>query len=195
MFGWMLLLFTLLPAIEIYVFVSVPMDLLAKLVIVLFTGVAGAALARAQGIRVLREIQETLGAGSLPTNELVEGGIVLFGGALLLTPGFITDAVGFACLLPPTRKLIAAGLRRWFKGRIEVGGPGAFQAGPWAFRAGPVRPGPGARPAGPERIAQQWSPSDPHPQTGRLDLGAHAGRPGGPATIDAAFSVVDEDEG
>lgn len=193
----MLLLFTLLPAIEIWIFVQVPMDLLAKLMIVLFTGVAGAALARAQGLRVLREIQETLGAGALPTRELVEGGIVLFGGALLLTPGFLTDGVGFLCLIPPSRKVIAAGLRRWFKGRIEVGGPGAFQAGAWSFDAGPVRPGPGARPQPPpaDRIATgAWSDAKPHPETGRLDLGAHAGRSGGPKTIDAAFSVVEEDE-
>ena len=192
----MLLLFTLLPALEIWIFVQVPMDLLAKLAIVLFTGVAGAALARAQGLRVLREIQETLGGGALPTKELVEGGIVLFGGALLLTPGFLTDAIGFLCLIPPSRKAIAAVLRRWFKGRIDVAGPGAFQAGPWAFRAGPVRSG-AERAGGPEQITEQpgWAtPKDPHPQTGRLDLGAHAGRPG-PKTIDAAFSVVEDDEG
>ena len=198
MFLWMLLLFTLLPAVEIWLFVSLPMDLVAKLAIVLFTGVAGAALARAQGLRVLREIQESLGAGSLPTNELIEGGIVLFGGALLLTPGFLTDAIGFMCLLPPSRKVIAVLLRRWFKGRIEVGGPGAFKAGGWQFRAGGVRPGPGAAPRPKaERIVHpppKWSDPAPHPQTGRLDMGAHVGRAPAPQTIDAAFSVVEEDE-
>lgn len=199
MFAWLLLLFTLLPALEIWLFVQLPMDLLAKLAIVLFTGVAGAALARAQGLRVLREIQETLGSGSLPTGELVEGGIVLFGGALLLTPGFLTDAVGFLCLLPPSRKLLSALLRRWAKGRIEVAGPGAFQAGPWGFRAGPVRPGPGAtRPPPSDRIGQPppgWAQRGPHPETGRLDLGAHVGRNAEPQTIDAAFQVVDDEEG
>ncbi len=204
MFLWMLLLFTLLPAVEIWLFVQVPMDLLAKLAIVLFTGVAGAALARAQGLRVIREIQETLNAGSLPQNELIEGGIVLFGGALLLTPGFLTDTVGFLCLLPPSRKVLAALISRWAVARIQVAGPGAFQAGAWRFAAGPVRPGPGASGTpganhGPraERIAQpasKWTESHPHPQTGRLDLGAHVGRPAAPKTIDAAFSVIDDEE-
>ena len=143
-------------------------------------------------------VQESLGAGSLPTNELIEGGIVLFGGALLLTPGFLTDAIGFMCLLPPSRKVIAVLLRRWFKGRIEVGGPGAFKAGGWQFRAGGVRPGPGAAPRPKaERIVHpppKWSDQAPHPQTGRLDMGAHVGRAPAPQTIDAAFSVVEEDE-
>lgn len=195
MFAWMILLFTLLPALEVWVFVQIPMSLSAKLLIVLFTGIAGAALARAQGVRVIREIQEALGRGAMPTNELIEGGIVLFGGALLLTPGFITDAVGFSCLLPPTRKLIAAGLKRWFAGRVQVASGPGFRAAHFEAR-GQHRihrsAGVGPRPA-PRREPREEQPSSG--SVGRIDLGAHAGRPvAGPKTIDATFSVVDDDE-
>ena len=192
MFAWMVLLFTVLPALEIWVFFQIPMSLGAKLLIVLFTGIAGASLARAQGIRVIREIQEQVTQGTMPTNELIEGGIVLFGGALLLTPGFITDAIGFSCLLPPTRKLIAAGLRRWFAGRVQVAsGPGfrtthfEMRTGGRIHRSAGVGPIPGARP----------EPRSESAPVGRVDMGAHAGtRVAGPATIDASFQVVEDDE-
>ena len=204
MFGLIVLLFTVLPALEIWVFFVIPMDLPSKLLVVLFTGIAGASLARAQGIRVLRQIQETLAGGKLPTRELLAGGIVLVGGALLLTPGFITDTIGFLCLLPPTRAMIARGLARWMNGRIELRGPGAFSARGFEFQAGPVGAGPGARPStrGPAGLdsASQAPPHEragansPPARPGRLDLGAHAGRPiDRPATLEATFSVVDEE--
>lgn len=193
MFAWLVLLFTVLPALEIWVFFQIPMTLASKLLIVLFTGIAGASLARAQGWKVLREVQDTLAAGGLPTRELLHGAIVLFGGALLLTPGFITDFVGFSCLLPPTRALIAAGLSRYFKGRVQVHGANSMNAGGFTFTAGRPRPGPGAQPA-PRRIREQRRPPRPS-EPGRVDLGAHVGRPPPtPRTIDASFSVVDDDD-
>lgn len=189
MFFWMVLLFTVLPALEIWVFFQIPMSLGAKLLVVLFTGIAGASLARAQGVRVIREIQGQLAQGSMPTAELVEGGIVLFGGALLLTPGFITDTVGFLCLLPPSRKVIAIGLRRWFSGRIQVAaGPGFTAAN---FQAGTrIR-----HPAPPGRAPLPKETPPPDAKLGRIDMGAHVGAPmSAPQTIDASFSVVDEDD-
>ncbi len=202
MFGWMVLLFTVLPALEIWVFFQIPMSLGAKLLIVLFTGIAGASLARAQGYLVVRQIQEQLAKGAMPANELIEGGIVLFGGALLLTPGFITDAIGFSCLLPPTRKLIAAGLRRFFKGRVQVAtGPG-FRASHFEMRTGGR-----IRTSGSMHMGASIGGREPDPKerreardardatTGRLDMGAHAGpRVLGPKTIDASFSVVEDDD-
>ena len=129
----------------------------------------------------------------MPTSELLEGGIVLFGGALLLTPGFITDAVGFSCLLPPTRKLIAAGLRKWFAGRVQVAsGPGVrsthfeMRTGGRIHRSAGGGPIPGARPE---------PRPNPAPVVGRVDMGAHVGtRITGPATIDASFQVVEDEE-
>ena len=93
----LLILFTVVPAVEIGLFVRIggQIGAAATIAVVLFTGVAGAALARSQGTRVLRQIQEALGRGQMPTDELVEGALVLFGGALLLTPD-----------LPPARAQI-----------------------------------------------------------------------------------------
>jgi UPF0716 protein FxsA len=201
MFLWMIFLFTVLPALEIWVFFQIPMSLPAKLLVVLCTGVAGAALARAQGLRVVRQIQEQLAQGVMPAGELVEGGIVLFGGALLLTPGFITDTIGFLCLLPPTRKVIAVGLQRWFRGRIQVTGASGFTPGA-SFTAGGGFSARAGGALGAQARVRRPSPTpvpDPPPPPvgapGRIDMGAHAGsRMRGPTTIDANFSVVDDDE-
>jgi len=196
MFGWMLLLFTLLPALEIYVFVQIPMSLGAKLMIVLFTGVAGASLARAQGYRVVGQIQEQLAKGAMPANELIEAGIVLFGGALLLTPGFVTDAIGFSCLLPPTRKLIAAGLKRFFKGRVQTMASSGVRATHFEMRSGGRIRTSGSMHMGGSIGGQARRPEPtPRAEPGRLDLGAHAGpRVSGPKTIDASFSVVEDED-
>jgi UPF0716 protein FxsA len=189
MFFWMVLLFTILPALEIWVFFTIPMSLAAKLLVVLCTGIAGASLARAQGTRVIREIQGQLQQGAMPTSELVEGGIVLFGGALLLTPGFLTDTIGFLCLLPPSRKVIAAGLKRSFAGRIQVAASPGFKAASFQTDARVRRPPPTPRAVPPKEAPR------PDGNLGRVDMGAHAGAPVvGPKTIDASFSVVEEDD-
>jgi len=192
MFAWMVLLFTVLPALEIWVFFQIPMSLGAKLLVVLFTGIAGASLARAQGMRVIAEIQGQLASGAMPTQELVEGGIVLFGGALLLTPGFLTDTIGFLCLLPPSRKLIALGLKKWFAGRIQVAAAAGFQGSGGGFRAAhfEVRGG-GMHPRKPPPERKP----EPIGAPGRVDMGAHVGpRVAAPKTIDASFSVVEDDD-
>jgi len=173
-FALLLLLFTIIPAIEIGLFVVVGRDIgpAATISVVIFTGFAGAALARYQGTRVLTQIQEALAGGTIPTDELVEGALVLFGGALLLTPGFLTDAWGIACLAPPTRRLFALGLKRWFARRVTLTGPGRAEMAGFRMWTGGVQPGPAAR--------EQ-----------RIDLGIEepANAPG-PRTIDASFSVV-----
>lgn len=176
MFLLLLLMFTIIPAIEIGLFVVVGSDIgpAATIAVVIFTGFAGAALARFQGTRVLTQIQEALARGAMPTDELVEGALVLFGGALLLTPGFLTDAWGIACLLPPSRKLFALGLKRWFWRRMTRTGPGRVEMKGFHMWTGGVRPGPAAR--------------EP-----RIDLGIEAPDSSpGPRTIDASFSVVPE---
>lgn len=176
MFLLLLLLFTVVPAVEIGLFVTIGGQIgpAATVAVVLFTGVAGAALARMQGMRVLRQITESLERGAMPTDELVEGALVLFGGALLLTPGFLTDLWGLSCLFPPTRKLFAAGLRRYLARRMNQTGPGRTEMGGWHVWTGPVRPGPGAK----EK---------------RFDLGEPEPQPG-PRTIDASFQVVGDSD-
>jgi UPF0716 protein FxsA len=74
----------------------------------------------------------------MPTKELVDGGLILFAGALMLTPGFLTDVVGFILLIPPTRALVRAALMRRFKDRLGtgytvLGGPGGARISTFSF--------------------------------------------------------------
>lgn len=73
----------------------------------MLTAIIGAGLLRQQGLATWQRFQDNLAKGTLPAYEMVEGPILLVGGALLLTPGFFTDIIGFACLIPPMRKKIA----------------------------------------------------------------------------------------
>lgn len=110
--GLLALLFLVVPAIEIYLIVVVGgvIGPAATLAIVAVTAVVGAALARRQGLEVLRRLQESMATGRGIERSLAEGALVLVAGVLLLTPGFATDAVGLALLAPP--------VRRWAAGRI-----------------------------------------------------------------------------
>ena len=105
------LLFTAVPLLELAILIRVGQEIGAvyTISIVVITGAAGAWLARAQGIGVLRRIRESIKVGEPPSSELVDGAFILVGGALLLTPGLITDAAGFFCLVPATRRVI----QRW----------------------------------------------------------------------------------
>ena len=76
--------------------------------LVVFTAVLGAFLLRLQGLHTLARMQVKLDSGEIPAEELVSGVILLLAGALLLTPGFFTDIIGFLCLLPQIRSYIAA---------------------------------------------------------------------------------------
>jgi UPF0716 protein FxsA len=92
--------------------------------LVVFTAVLGAWLLRIQGFSTLRRIQQTVNQGGLPAVELLEGAVLLVAGALLLTPGFFTDAIGFACLVPALRRaLIMVAMRRFFAHHVTPPGP------------------------------------------------------------------------
>ena len=93
--------------------------------LIVVTGILGASLARRQGLGILRSVQAELAAGRLPASALVDGVIVLLAGAVLMTPGVLTDMLGFLCLIPGTRKWIKARLWSWLKraamdGRVKV---------------------------------------------------------------------------
>lgn len=119
----LILLFTLVPLAELALLLKLgeatawwfPVLLVAA------TGVLGAALARRQGRTVLRDIRGELHAGRMPADALLDGLYVLMGGALLITPGVLTDAVGLCCLLPPTRRRMKRWLKRWLRQQIEAG--------------------------------------------------------------------------
>lgn len=115
--GRLALLFVIVPIVELVLLIEIGqvVGLLPTLALVVLTGVAGAGLARAEGLRVLLQFQRELASGKLPGQALMDGISVLVGGAFLLTPGVLTDVVGFSLLLPPTRRV----LQRWLRGRLE----------------------------------------------------------------------------
>jgi len=108
-FQILLLIVLVIPFAEIYLLLGVGSIIGAfpTILLVVFTAVLGAWLLRQQGFATFRRFQESLARGEIPAYEMIEGPLILVGGALLLTPGFITDVLGFACLIPATRKKIA----------------------------------------------------------------------------------------
>ena len=102
----LLVLFLVVPIAEIYVLIEVGsvVGAVATIGLVVLTAVVGAALMRAQGLATLLRARASMAKGEIPALELLEGAVILIAGALLLTPGFITDATGFACLVPSVRR-------------------------------------------------------------------------------------------
>jgi UPF0716 protein FxsA len=105
----LLLIFLIVPFVEIYVLLEVGalIGAFPTIFLVVFTAVLGAMLLRTEGFATWRRFQETLARGEIPAYEIIEGPIILAGGALLLTPGFFTDILGIVCLIPATRRKIA----------------------------------------------------------------------------------------
>ncbi|MEL7207564.1 MAG: FxsA family protein [Actinomycetota bacterium] len=122
MFPLLVVLFVLLPLAELWVIVAVAdsVGIGPTLLLLLAISFAGAWMVRSQGWGALRRVQDVLGRGSLPTTELVDGALIILAGALLLTPGFITDGVGFALLIPPSRAVVRKLLAARFKDRVKI---------------------------------------------------------------------------
>ncbi|WML47313.1 FxsA family protein [Neobacillus sp. PS3-34] len=114
---YLILLIILVPAadIGILLFSGKTIGVLPTILFILLTGVVGAYLAKSQGLRTLRRAQEELRHGQIPGEAVLDGVCILIGGTLLITPGFITDILGFLMLLPPTRKIFKYLLRNSFK--------------------------------------------------------------------------------
>ncbi len=104
----LLLLFILVPLAELFLLIEIGklIGTLATLTIIVCTGILGAFLARRQGIGVLQQIRIELANGRLPATQLADGIIILLAGAVLITPGVLTDVLGFLCLIPASRKII-----------------------------------------------------------------------------------------
>ncbi len=102
------LLFLIIPIIEIYLLIQVGsiIGALYTILLIILTAIVGAFLLRIQGIATLRRVQQTIARGKVPAMEMLEGLMLLVGGALLLTPGFFTDALGFVCLIPSLRRFV-----------------------------------------------------------------------------------------
>lgn len=123
MFKYLLLAFTVVPFIELYLLLAIgrQVGLWPTLAMVLVTGVVGASLARREGGRVMRSWRESLARGQVPEEGILSGALVLVGGALLVAPGVFTDLMGLLLLIPPTRRLVARWLRRALERRVRDG--------------------------------------------------------------------------
>jgi len=99
-------LFIVIPLVELYLIIEVGSRIgaLWTVLIVIMTAVIGVQLLRLQGFSTLRRAQQSMAQGAMPAMEMMEGMVLAVGGALLITPGFITDALGFLCLIPVTRR-------------------------------------------------------------------------------------------
>jgi UPF0716 protein FxsA len=118
--GKLFLLFTLVPILELILLLQVGqwIGTWPTIGIIVVTALVGAWLARREGIRAWRNVQSTLAAAQMPGEALLHGMLIFSGGALLLTPGVLTDVLGLALLAPPTRTAIAAHLRRRFERHV-----------------------------------------------------------------------------
>lgn len=114
MLGWLFLIFLVLPIAELAVILQVGQLIGPWYTILLLLAVsaAGAWLVKREGLGVIRRFRRQLEAGAIPGKELADGVLILFAGALLLTPGFITDCVGLLLLMPPVRAVIRASVLR-----------------------------------------------------------------------------------
>ncbi len=136
MFARLLLLMTVVPALELYLLIHIGglLGPAQTVLLIIVTGAAGAALAKREGIGVIRQLQQDTLSGLPPANRLVEGILVLVGGVLLITPGVLTDLLGFALIIPLTRRWLAPRVKDQVARRV-TGMPGVRFEAP---RAGPA---------------------------------------------------------
>lgn len=121
--GKLLLVFTIVPIIEIYLLLVLNQHagLWPTVGIVVGAGILGAIVAHAEGLRVLRAWQRSLVRGRVPEEGVLGGVLILIGGILLVAPGVVTDLAGIFLLIPPTRRLVAAAIRRRLEQKIQQG--------------------------------------------------------------------------
>ena len=123
----LVVLFVVVPIVELWAIIQVgqAIGVLPTLGLLVLDSIVGAALMRSQGRLAWRRFNEAIGAGRVPGREVLDGGLVILGGAFLLTPGFVTDILGLALLLPPTRAVLRRVVVRTFAARfaVRVAGP------------------------------------------------------------------------
>jgi UPF0716 protein FxsA len=120
--GYLILLFCAIPLVELYLLFALADKIGpgATFLIVIGTGIVGATLAKLQGFYILRRIQDELAHQRMPTASLVDGAMILFAGALLLTPGILTDLFGFSLLLTPIRAVYRRFITAYLKKHVQV---------------------------------------------------------------------------
>ncbi len=118
---YLIALFIGLPIVELALLIKLHgmVGFFPTIAVVFLTGVAGAALVRRQGLSILFKIQQQLSVGNLPAPQLMDGVMILIAGALLVTPGLITDVTGFLLLVPRIREYIRKWLRKTLEGKMR----------------------------------------------------------------------------
>lgn len=142
---FLILLFIVVPILELYVIIQVGqlIGVVPTLILLLADALLGSMLLKQQGRGAWRRFNEALAARRFPGREVVDGVLIVIGGTLLLTPGFLTDVLGLFLLVPPTRAMARRVLRRFAIGRFAVvgapRGPSPFPPPPGTGRPGPSR--------------------------------------------------------
>ena len=119
----LMLLFTVVPIVELMILFRLGqyIGFQYTIILVLITGVVGALLSKSEGKGIIRRIKLDLSNGRVPADELINGLCVIVGGAMLLTPGILTDTVGFILVISPTRQVIIDTIKKKIKNMIHEG--------------------------------------------------------------------------
>lgn len=117
------LAFTLIPVAELYILIKIGsvVGSLNTILLIILTGLAGAHLAREQGMHTMMKVRQSLNQGIMPAEELTDALIILVAGIVLLTPGLITDVAGLLLLFPPTRSRVKRFVKEQFNRNIQSG--------------------------------------------------------------------------
>lgn len=128
MFARLLILFITVPIIELFLLIEVSKRISWQftLLIIFITAIIGARLTKIQGAQTIRNGKAAIRIGKIPHREVLDGLMILVAGALLLTPGFLTDLVGFSMLLPRFRSLFRKALTNYFRKRVQIVGNTPF---------------------------------------------------------------------
>ena len=121
LFSFLLMVFVFTTLAELYLIIEVSrkFGLYETIAWIILTGVAGSWLARHEGYRTLATIRSEMSQMRMPTDALLDAGLILFSGGLLITPGFLTDAIGFSLLIPFTRAGYRSLLAKWVKAKFR----------------------------------------------------------------------------
>jgi UPF0716 protein FxsA len=121
MFFKLFLLFTIIPIIELTLLVKIGMEIgiYYTVLLVLGTAFVGAYMAKMEGLGVIVRFQRNMMEGIFPAEEMIDGAMLLVAGALLITPGILTDIIGFLLVIPSTRAVIKVWLKRYLKGKFD----------------------------------------------------------------------------
>ena len=165
----LVVLFIVVPIAELYVLIQIgqAIGVLPTIALLILDSVLGAALMRAQGRATWMRFNRALAEGRMPGREVMDGMLVIFGGALLLTPGFLSDILGLILLLPPTRALVRTVLVRRFGPRIASGAASGAQARMgrmFTFQTGGGARGPGRPPRFDDDVVEGTASDVPPPR-------------------------------